>query len=94
MIKHKIHLKLTDQFITNLLLNLSKSFKKANFSINKTTSLFKINNKTIKFLLSQTKYKKILFKNEKIVFNLLSPLRLKVKQRSKTLSKCRRDLNQ
>jgi len=93
MIKLKILLKQTDQFITSHLLNRFKSFKKANFTINKTTSFFKTNNKTIKFLQSQTKYKKILFKNEKTVFNLQSPLKLKVKQRSKILSKCKRDSN-
>lgn len=93
MIKLKIHLKQIDQFITSHLLNLFKSFKKANFTMNKTTPLFKKNSKTIKFLLSQTKYKKILFKNEKIAFNLQSPLKLKIKQRSKILSKCKRDLN-
>lgn len=94
MIKIKILRKLIAQFITNHLPNLSKSFNKANFTINKTTPFSKINNKKIKLQPNlKIKMKKIQYKNEKIAFNLQSLSKLKVKQRSKILNKWKRDFN-
>lgn len=94
MAKLKSLLKLIVLFNSNPSLSLSKSSKKAKSTINKITPFFKTNNKTIKLLPNlKIKMTKIYYKNEKIAFNSQSLSKFKLKQPSKILKKCIKDLS-
>lgn len=94
MAKLKSLLKLIVLFNSNPSLSLSKSSKKAKSTINKITPFFKTNNKTIKLLPNlKIKMAKIYYKNEKIAFNSQSLSKFKLKQPSKILKKCIKDLS-